>query len=266
MSRIASSLGRGGKGTRVRRSDILASVDASLNRLGTSYIDLLQIHWPDRYVPLFGAGPYDYALEREYTSFHEQLETLNELIKAGKVRHIGLSNETPYGVMKFSQISEKYDLPNFISIQNSYNLVTRSDFENGLKEVCSPSYENIGLLAYSPLGGGILSGKYMRDDCPKTSRLNLFGDYMVRYKQSLCQKAVSLYCDIAKKYEMTPSELALAWCYTRPHVASSIIGATSVTQLRENLNAYKSCSKITPDVLKDINDVYKIYKDPSKNL
>ena len=262
--RLTYMPGRVGTGTRVRKSDIFSSIDASLNRLGTSYVDLLQIHWPDRYVPLFGASPYDYNLERDYISFQEQLEALNELVQAGKVRHIGLSNETPYGVMKFSQLSEQLKLPNFISIQNSYSLVVRSDFENGLKEVCSPRHENVGLLAYSPLAGGVLTGKYLRDDVALTWRLNLFEGYMARYKQSLCQKAVIKYCEIAKKYDMTPTELALAWCYTRPHVASTIIGATSVQQLKENLNAYKLCSKITPEVVQEIDDVYKVYRDPSK--
>ena len=150
--------GRGGKPTQVSREQIVTSVDESLKRLGTDYIDLIQVHWPDRYVPLFGAGPYNRSLERDSTSFEEQLDALHGLVKCGKVRHIGVSNETPYGVMKFTQLAEQKGMTRIVSIQNSNSLLTRSDFENGLTEVCSPRHENLGLLAYSPLAGGISTG------------------------------------------------------------------------------------------------------------
>lgn len=258
--------GRNGKGTRVSRKDILVSVDESLKRLETDYIDLLQIHWPDRNVPLFGSKSYDLSLERESISFEEQLTCLDELVKQGKVRYIGLSNETPYGVMKFTQLAEKLNLTKVISIQNSYSLVVRSDYESSLIEVCSPRHENIGLLAYSPLAGGILTGKYASPEVSKTARLNIFPGYMKRYKQSLNIKAVELYCEVAKKYGLTPTELALAWCYKQPFVASTIIGATNLVQLTENIEAYDKISLITEDVLNDINEVYKIYRDPSKSM
>ena len=151
-----------------------------------------------------------------------------------------------------------------VSIQNSYSLLTRTDFENGLAECCSARNENVGLLAYSPLAGGILTGKYAKDDCPKTARLNLFEGYMSRYKQSLAQSAVAEYCAIADSIGMSPSELALAWCYKQPHVASSIIGATSITQLKENIGAYDKMSMIDAEVMDRINDVYKRLKDPAK--
>ena len=166
--------GREGRGTTLSRNDIIVSVDESLKRLGTEYVDLLQLHWPDRYVPMFGAAPYQYGLERDAVSFEEQLRALDEVIKSGKVRYIGLSNETPYGVMKFTQLAALYGLPTVVSLQNCYNLIFRSDFENGLKEVCSPRYENIALLPYSPLAGGILTGKYATNDLHPNSRFNLF--------------------------------------------------------------------------------------------
>lgn len=149
---------KNGENPRVRREDIIYSVDESLKRLNTDYIDLLQIHWPDRYVALFGADTYDVSQERESISFEEQLRGFEEVIKAGKVRYIGVSNETPYGVMKFTQAAEQFGLPRIVSIQNSYSLLVRSDFESSLVEVCSQRNENIGLLAYSPLAGGVLTG------------------------------------------------------------------------------------------------------------
>jgi len=257
--------GRDGKATRVSKSQIKLSVDASLKRLGTDYIDLIQIHWPDRYVPMFGQDGYKYELERnDAISFHEQLEAFDELIKEGKVRYLGVSNETPYGVMKFSELSRQYNLPKIVSIQNSYSMLTRSEFESGgLCEICSPLNENVGLLPYSPLAGGILTGKYIRSDCPG-ARLNLFEGYMARYKQSLAKDAVLKYCEIADKYNLTPTELALSWCYSRPHVTSTIIGATSTLQLKENIEAYSKIDKINDSVLEEIQNVYKKYRDPSK--
>ncbi len=151
-----------GEGTRVRRNDIIQSVDGSLKRLGTDYIDLLQIHWPERYVPLFGSEAYNSAKEWEDSEpIVDQLHALDELIRAGKIRYIGLSNETPYGVCCFVELAERLGLPRVVSIQNVYNLVTRADIEfGGLVEVCAPWNCNVGLLAYSPLGGGSLTGKY----------------------------------------------------------------------------------------------------------
>jgi aryl-alcohol dehydrogenase-like predicted oxidoreductase len=135
--------GRNGEGCRVSKKDILVSVDESLRRLGTDYIDLVQIHWPDRYVPIFGATNYDLKQERDYISFEEQLSAFKTLVKQGKVRYVGVSNETPYGVMKFCQAAEKLGLPKIVSIQNSYSLIVRSDFESSLTEVCSPRHENV---------------------------------------------------------------------------------------------------------------------------
>lgn len=203
-------------------------------------------------------------LERDAISFQEQLEAFDELIKAGKVRYLGVSNESPYGIMKFSELSRTANLPKIVSVQNSYSMLTRSEYESGgLAEVCSPMNENVGLLAYSPLAGGILSGKYIRSECPG-ARLNLFEGYMARYKQSLAKDAVTKYCEIADKYNLTPTELALAWCYSRKYVTSTIIGATSLTQLKENIEAYDKINEINDKVIEDIQNVYKVYRDPSK--
>ncbi len=257
--------GRNGKSPRVSSSEIFISVEESLKRLQTDYIDLLQIHWPDRYVPLFGAPPYDMNLEREAISFEEQLEALNELVKSGKVRYAGVSNETPYGLMRFMQLAETRGLIHMVSIQNSYSLLVRSDFESGLTEVCSPRNEHVSLLAFSPLAGGILTGKYAQATPNPSSRFNLFPGYMERYQQSLAQAAVAEYVKVAEKARMTPTELALGFCYTRPHVASTIIGATTLSQLRENLKAWEKRSGITPEILAEINAVYKRFRDPATN-
>lgn len=266
-------LRKSGEGTRVSRADIMESVDASLRRLGTDYVDLLQIHWPDRYVPLFGAGAYDPSLERDdAVPFLEQLEAMRDLIEAGKVRHLGLSNETPWGICEFRRLAlELPGLPMPVSVQNSYSLLVRSDFESGgLSEVCSPSHANVGLLAYSPLAGGILTGKY-REKKAKSggtlnaeARLNLFPGFMSRYKQSLAVDAVDAYCAVGKKHGLSPTELSLAWCYSRPWVASTIIGATSLEQLEEDVAAYKLAKTFTKEMSEDIDEVYKRYRDPSR--
>lgn len=251
-----------GKGTKVRRADIMESVDASLKRLGTDYIDLLQIHWPDRYVPLFGQDGYNPANERDSEPILAQLEALKELVDAGKVRYIGVSNETPYGVAKFDEHARRDGMPKIISIQNSYSLLVRSDFETGLTETCSPRHANVGLLAYSPLAGGILSGKYALGKAKDNSRLNIFPGFMQRYSNSLARDAVDEYIKIADKYDMTPTQLALAWCYSRPWVASTIIGATDLDQLRENIDAYQL--EYTKEMDKEVNAVYAKFRDPSK--
>lgn len=253
---------------RVTKADIVESVESSLERLGTDYIDLLQIHWPDRYVPLFGGDSYDSSKERDSIPFEEQLEGLKAVVDAGKVRYVGVSNETPYGVCQFVQAAEQYDLPRIHTIQNSYSLIVRSDFENGLIETCSKRHCDVSLLAYSPLAGGILSGKYERtvaageEESIAKARLNLFPGFMDRYLQSKAREAVAEYVDIAHRYDLSPSQLALKWCYTRPHVASTIIGATSVDQLKENIEAFHV--DLPDAALDDIGDVYRRYRDPSK--
>lgn len=253
-----------GEGTKVRRTDILESVDASLKRLGTDYVDLLQIHWPERYVPLFGQDGYDPSKEYDDAEpIEEQLRALKEVVDAGKVRYIGVSNETPYGVCQFDELARREGLPKIVSIQNSYSMIVRSDFESGLTEVCGARQANVGLLAYSPLAGGILTGKYASGENTDKSRLNLFPGFMSRYKQSLAKTAVDEYIAVAEKHGLTPTQLALAWCYSRPWVASTIIGATTLPQLRENIEAYQL--EFTEEMNKDVEAIYARYRDPSKS-
>ncbi|MEW5300933.1 MAG: hypothetical protein WDW36_003824 [Sanguina aurantia] len=248
------------KTVRVNREQIVESVERSLQRLGTDHIDLLQIHWPDRYVPLFGATSYDVKLERkDSVPFEEQLMGLEEVVRSGKVRYVGVSNETSYGVSEFVRASKATGLPKIVSIQNSYSLIVRGAYETDLAETCSQ--HNVGLLAYSPLAGGSLTGKYNHGvDHPK-ARLNLFAGYMARYKLSLVREAVSAYEEVAAKYEMTPTQLALAWCKSRWFVTSTIIGATSLAQLKQNVEAFDT--NLSQAAIDDVNTVFKRYRDPS---
>lgn len=257
----------------VTPDQIFDSVDASLERLGTDYIDLLQIHWPDRYTGgLFGTEDFLPSLYEENSKklssnevpFDVQLGAMQELVQSGKVRYIGVSNETPYGVCSMTQLATQFPelYPKICSIQNSYSLVVRKDYEAGLSEAC---YHNqVGLLAYSPLASGTLTGKYRGDDStiPKGARLTLFPGFMSRYRQSLNEEAINEYCNIAAKYNLTPTQLSLSWCYHDELVTSTIIGATSMEQLHENIQSYDI--KLEKSVYEDISHVYKKYTDPTK--
>ncbi|CAN8295652.1 unnamed protein product [Cochlearia groenlandica] len=251
---------------RVDAANIKESVEDSLKRLGTDYIDLLQIHWPDRYVALFGDSFYDPSKWRSSVPFAEQLRAFQDLIDEGKIRYIGVSNETSYGVMEFVHTAKLEGLPKIVSIQNGYSLLARSRFEVDLVEVCEPKNCNIGLLAYSPLGGGSLSGKYLGTDteATKNARLNLFPGFMERYNGSLAKEATIQYIEVAKKHGLTPVELALGFVRDRPFVTSTIIGATSVKQLKEDIDAFMMTERqFSPEVMADIDAVFKRYKDPS---
>ena len=221
--------------------DIIASCEGSLRRLQTDVIDLYQIHWPERHVPAFGAIYYDPKKENSKTSIHTQLEALAQLVKAGKVRHIGLSNETPYGVHEFVRLAEQHGLPRVVSVQNPYCLINRS-YENGLDETCHRL--DVSLLAYSPLGFGLLTGKYdhsglLGEQAPKEGR-------MARYESMRKQRwgrpeslnAARRYNALAQTHGMTPTQMALAFCYTKWQVTSTIIGVTSLVQLDANLDAW----------------------------
>eukprot|EP00891_Asterochloris_glomerata_P006296 jgi/Astpho2/6296/Aster-08347 len=283
---------RPGTTPRVTPEQIEQSVEQSLKRLGTDYLDLLQVHWPDRYVPLFGASGYDPKNERpDDVPFEVQLEGLARVVKAGKVRHIGVSNETSWGVAQWVMCAAQSGGPKIISIQNCYNLLVRTAFETDLCETCSPKNANVGLLAYSPLAGGVLSaldrsrsavpitsaaitplasvdhlssmvttGKYLNGASPKGARMEFFKGYMARYRAERPTAALEEYCKIAQKYGMTPSELALAWCKSRWFVTSTIIGATSMTQLKENLQAFDK--EMPEEAISEIDAVYAQYKDP----
>ncbi|KAG0486687.1 hypothetical protein HPP92_008782 [Vanilla planifolia] len=251
---------------RVDATNIRESVEKSLKRLSTDYIDLLQIHWPDRYVPLFGEFTYNYNKWRQSVPFSEQLSAFQDLITQGKVRYIGVSNETSFGVLEFVHSAKVLGLPKIISIQNSYSLLSRCRFEVDLVEVCHHNNYNVGLLAYSPLGGGNLSGKYLDLDseAAKKGRLNLFPGYMERYRNSLSQEVTKLYSELAKKHGLTLVQLALGFVRDRPFVTSSIIGATSLDQLKEDIDVFVSAVRPLPtEVSDDVENIFKRYKDPS---
>ena len=257
---------KNGEGTRVNREQVIEAVDAQLKRLGTDYIDLLQIHWPDRYVPLYGAPDYLYELERvETTPIREQLEIIAELVKSGKVRQFGLSNETPYGVTKFTAIADAIGLPRPCVTQNAYSLLVRNEFETGLLEACSPANANVGLLAYSPLAGGALTGKYLN---PKKvdadARMRQFVGYMHRYISPPAMEAVRRYQELADSLSIPLTPLALAWVYSRPFVTSTIIGATNLRQLEDNVMALNM--PITDDIAAALNAVFRDHLEPTRGI
>ena len=255
-----------GSSTVVNRKQILESVDASLSRLGVDHIDLLQIHWPDRYTGgLFGQKDFSPTESegKEAVSFEEQLSALKEVIDAGKVRYVGVSNETPYGVCSMVEMAKRSPelYPRIATIQNGYSLVDRKNFEAGLAEACFHS--NVALLPYSPLAGGVLTGKYAAGkEVAENARLNLFPGFMGRYRGSQNEKAVEAYAKIAEEAGLSPAELALSWCYHREHVCSTIIGATTLDHLDENIKAYDV--KLGDDVMEKIHRVYQQFTDPTK--
>ena len=244
-------------GPRITREHINAAIDGSLRRLQTDYVDLYQLHWPDRYVPMFGATGYGVTQERDSTPIAEQLQALAELVQAGKVRHIGLSNETPWGVSEFLRCAETQNLPKIVSVQNAYHLMNRS-FENGLAEVCH--HANVGLLAYSPLAFGHLTGKYLADPGAK-GRITLFPGFGQRYNKPNVPAATREYVRIASEAGLSPAQMALAFVRTRWFTGSVILGATSVQQLQENLDSAEIA--LTADVLEKIEAVHRTYPDPA---
>ena len=244
--------------------DIQASCDASLKRLQTDVIDLYQIHWPERNTPVFGALYYDPKQERTTTSIHEQLDALGQLVKQGKVRHIGLSNETPYGVHEFVRLAEQHGLPRVATVQNPYCLINRT-VENGLDETMHRL--GVSLLAYSPLGFGLLTGKYDASgfegaDAPQDARIARYDSMRKqRWGRPEALAAARRYNALARAHGLTPTQLALAFCYTRWQVASTIIGVTSVAQLDEDLDAFGTL--LAPEVLAEIDNIRWESRDPA---
>ncbi|MFA6062959.1 MAG: NADP(H)-dependent aldo-keto reductase [Gallionella sp.] len=244
-------------GPRINREHLNAAVDASLQRLQTDYIDLYQIHWPDRYVPMFGATSYEVSQEHESIAISEQLRALDELVKLGKIRYIGLSNETPWGVTEFMRCAEQSGLSKIVSIQNAYHLMNRH-FESGLAEVCH--HANIGLLAYSPLAFGHLSGKYLADS-KAHGRLNLFPGFGQRYNKLNVPEASAAYVCLAQDAGLNPAQMALAYARTRWFCCSVILGATTLAQLEENLNSH--ALTLTSDVIEQIDAIHRRYPNPA---
>ena len=225
---------RGGR-QNLDAANLRAALDDSLRRLQTDYVDLYQLHWPSRNVPIFGANQFDPAKERPSVAIEETLAALGELVKEGKIRHIGVSNESPWGVCEFIKQSETKGLPRIATIQNLYNLTARAFETTLLDEVCYR--EEVSLLAYSPLAFGQLSAKYV-DDPQAHGRLTIFPPtWSPRYLRPAVFDAVRDYAALARAHGMTPATMALAWCYGRWCVASTIIGATSLAQLKENIDA-----------------------------
>jgi len=221
---------RGGN-TRLTRAHIEAALDASLKRLQTDHIDLYQLHWPDRRTNYFGRLGYAHDAEDAPVPVEESLAALADLVKAGKVRHVGVSNETPWGVAQFLRLAGERGWPRIVSIQNPYNLLNRS-FEIGLAEFAHR--EDAGLLAYSPLGFGVLTGKYLDGTRPAGARLTLFNRFR-RYTGEAAQQATRAYVELARRHGLDPAQMALAYVNTRPFLTSTIIGATTLEQLREDI-------------------------------
>ena len=244
------------------RKNIHYAIDQSLQRLQTDYVDLYQLHWPDRALPLFEANsttftPRDDGGNAEIP-IEETLDALADLVKAGKVRHVGVSNETAWGTTRFLAASESNRaLPRIVSIQNAYNLINRT-FEIGLGEIAWK--ENVGLLAYSPLAQGFLTGKYRGGARPAGARLTLF-DRGGRYQKPGVAEAVDAYLALAKDHGLDPAQLAIAFVASRPFVTSAIIGATSLEQLKTNIDALDVT--ITPELEAAINAIHQVHANPA---
>jgi len=234
------------------------AIDGSLKRLKTDYIDLYQLHWPERSTNYFGKRDYTVDTEEgEWNSFESILEALKKFIKSGKIRYIGMSNETPYGLSKYIELSKSKKLPRMMSVQNPYNLVNRT-YEIGMSEISIR--EKCGLLVYYPLATGALSGKYRNGQMPKNSRQALFKGWE-RHLNPLAMQAYEEYYKLAKENEMTMAQLAQAFVNTRPFVTSNIIGATTMNQLKENIDSVNI--ELSDEILNKINAIHNSNPNPS---
>jgi aryl-alcohol dehydrogenase-like predicted oxidoreductase len=234
-------------------------LEASLKRLQTDYIDLYQLHWPERNTNYFGQRGYQHQVTDYWEdNIHQVLETLRDLMREGKIRHVGISNETPWGTMRFLEESKVHaSLPRTITIQNPYSLLNRL-FEVGLAEVSMR--ENVGLLAYSPLGFGVLSGKYLGNRLPEGSRIALFPNYK-RYSSETAVTATQKYYELAQEHNISLAQMALAYVNSRPFLTSNIIGATSMKQLKENIGSIDIT--LTAEIMEGIEKIHEEHPNPA---
>ncbi|WP_455217805.1 NADP(H)-dependent aldo-keto reductase [Kaarinaea lacus] len=239
------------------RKNIQQALEGSLRRLKTDYIDLYQLHWPDRNTNYFGKLGYVNRSDEITIPIEETLRILDKQVQAGKIRHIGLSNETPWGVMEFLRLAEQHELARVVSIQNPYNLLNRS-FEVGLAEVAHR--ENCGLLAYSPLGFGVLSGKYLGNHRPEKARITLF-ERFTRYNNRESVLATQAYFDLAHQHGLDPAQMALAYVNSRPFLTSTIIGATTMEQLSDNLASIEM--NLPEEVIEGIDAIHRQHPNPA---
>ncbi len=249
---------KGGKNLSFNKTNINQAINDTLKRLQTDYVDLYQLHWPERNVAIFGELDFKYdPNDNNWTPIEEVLESLNNLVKSGKVRYIGLSNETPWGIFSFLKISKEKNFPRVMSVQNGYNLVNRvfdiANSEVSMREKC-------GLLAYSPLAGGRLSGKYANGNMPKNSRYTLWPKRFSRHHTKRGEIAIDKYVKLAEKFGILPSTFANTFVLNRPFVTSSIIGATSVSHLKENIDSINI--KFTEDMFNEIEEIHKSDPNP----
>ncbi len=243
-------------GSRFNKKQLFKAVDQSLSRLQTDYIDLYQLHWPERETNFFGKLSYVHSNSDHSTSIAETLEACHELVQVGKIRYLGISNETPWGMTTYINLAEKHNWPRIVSIQNPYSLLNRT-FEVGLSEIAHR--ENCGLLAYSPLAFGVLTGKYLNGEMPEGSRLQLFPTYS-RYKNTLSDMLTQQYVDLAKTHGLSPAQLALAYVNTRGFVTSTIIGATQIADLEEDILSIDV--NLSAEVLESIEGIHNSHPNP----